>query len=585
MKINNHISLGGGWWDKESDGKDSWVWSDTFSDIYIGEQVRGNVILFIFGCGEEKPVEITLGTRVFSFITKKGRYKYHFPYSGEPKVNIETHEENVEDHRSLGLQCFKIEMLSHDSFGSELVVNELAERLVVEKNPLTEASFTFDILDSKYVDIVYMLHDIKSTTLKVVENDTISNEFEIFSGDYNMISYETSSLQNVVLEFFTTEGVNLEIKNISNRKNYYDFLNLKNHINQEIPDFGDIPMLAIQWFVSWKCNYTCSYCWQEVARDLYRRGKWSQRPPQEWAKVFNSFRELESLYFTGGEPTLYRSLPDLVNMINPTVKLSMTTNFGPTLDLDEWIEKVPRGRFDILYASYHPTELKNKEEFFRKVDRYINNYGTDGFGLEMVMFEDNLEETDKLLEFCNSRNIEFALDPFIPPNAELEDKRTDVSNLLQYSGDSNVATVRYNKTQLSGSGSLDLSVIKNVRVDQGNFSSRVFLPKEFVFEYTSLNEKQSERKPIFCPAGRVRINVDERGDVFTCMSAIDRNRLFGKHSLPHYKSLGNLFDGTYKRLTEPIMCWESFRCSACDTESIERFWKPVDFNYQLPIPE
>ena len=97
----------------------------------------------------------------------------------------------------------------------------------------------------------------------------------------------------------------------------------------------------------------------------------------------------------------------------------------------------------------------------------------------------------------------------------------------------------------------------------------------------------SSRLPIFCPAGSLRINVDSTGDAYTCMSAIDRSKLFGDYALPHYKSIGNILDGTFKRLEEPVICWEKFRCSACDYQRVGKYWKEIDsdFDRQLPICE
>ena len=64
-----------------------------------------------------------------------------------------------------------------------------------------------------------------------------------------------------------------------------------------------------------------------------------------------------------------------------------------------------------------------------------------------------------------------------------------------------------------------------------------------------------------------------------------RSKLFGNYSLPHYKPLGNILDGTFERLNEPVICWEKFRCSACDYQRVGKHWRKMDdgFDKQLPI--
>jgi radical SAM protein with 4Fe4S-binding SPASM domain len=95
------------------------------------------------------------------------------------------------------------------------------------------------------------------------------------------------------------------------------------------------------------------------------------------------------------------------------------------------------------------------------------------------------------------------------------------------------------------------------------------------------------RTPIYCPAGWKKINIDFEGNIFTCMSAVDRSKLFHSTAMPHYSPIANIFDDNFELQKEPILCWESFRCSACDYQMIKHSWTPFknEFNYQLPIPE
>ena len=47
----------------------------------------------------------------------------------------------------------------------------------------------------------------------------------------------------------------------------------------------------------------------------------------------------------------------------------------------------------------------------------------------------------------------------------------------------------------------------------------------------------------------------------------------------------SMLDGTFERLNEPVICWEKFRCSACDYQRVGKHWRKMDdgFDKQLPI--
>ena len=105
---------------------------------------------------------------------------------------------------------------------------------------------------------------------------------------------------------------------------------------------------------------------------------------------------------------------------------------------------------------------------------------------------------------------------------------------------------------------------------------------------TSLAEipRQSpQTQPHYCSAGVNRINIDPTGDAYTCMSAIDRSKMFGPHSLPHYAAIGNVFDPWFRMRDEPVLCWETFRCSACDSTRIGKSWAKHPHPYELPLPQ
>ena len=374
-----------GWYDLECDGVRDFRWSSESSLVSLSS--------------EENTLKLFMGTdnpnRMISFVYSDGKtYKipakagwvyYCVPYNGQEEVTIETETFTPKnDTRKLGM------MVAELSFADN-------------KTPRDEAYFatTFSVPDlkSRYIDIVYQLSepDVSKILIRDIDSDR-EDEFTIINGGDRLICYETDSEDSFNFEIHTDSETNISIRSVINRNDYHDYLGLSKHVESKdryspieegkahwkYYELESKDELSIQWFLTWKCNYTCGYCWQEVSKELYRYSKWERMDPSVWADAFGKLNP-SSLYFTGGEPTLYKNLPDLIGMLDKKIILSITTNFGPTFDLDGWRKKVKPGRITGFWASFHPTQLKDVNSFFNKADEYIRYYGNEGFGLEMVL--------------------------------------------------------------------------------------------------------------------------------------------------------------------------------------------------------
>jgi len=418
--------------------------------------------------------------------------------------------------------------------------------------------FNIKNLKSNWIDIVYVLKTQKKSNLEIHTNSKVE-KFQIFPGGERMLSYkiDNKDIDDNTFEFKIKKPTDVEIDILSviNRNNYFDFLGLNlemdksslNNIDQTKKIIRDSRSI-IQWFVSWKCNMSCKYCWQESASDIYRKiGTNSNKTAIEWANVFNNFNP-KSLYFTGGEPTLYSPITELINLLNSTIRLSITSNFGKTFVIDKW-KNVDSEKFDSVFFSFHPTQWHNPDDFFIKLENFIKFFNPTKIGIEMVLHPDNINliNPDKIREFSIKHNL-------ISPHLD----------------------------EFVDAGVLNLN-LKNENNEMSDFVDSTY-STQYKFKNKTLNVG---RQPIFCPAGWKKINIDFEGNVFTCMSAIDRSKLFHSSAMPHYTPIGNIFDPNFRLNNEPILCWESFRCSACDYQVLQHAWTPFkqNFDYQLPIPE
>ena len=370
----------------------------------------------------------------------------------------------------------------------------------------------------------------------------------------------------------------LTIESAVLRRDYYDFMGLrslgsaeaerKTAENERVAIERSATIgPSIQWFVTWKCNFACTYCWQEVAADQYRRGKANKIEPERWVERFHRLRPRD-MYFTGGEPSLYKKLPELIALLDPSILLTMTSNLGGSLLVDKFIEYVKPDRFSELTFSIHPTQI-TVQEFFAKLGK-MKAVGFRNLGVEMVLYPENLPFAAEVIERCRDLAVSAKFDPYVPASADSVPRDEKMMDEMRHW----------------------LDVANELTRKLGELSTFSFdKPQYFEVKPVGSETEQpapcpSGKLPIFCTAGSRRVNVDEVGDVYTCMSAIDRSKLFDRLALPHYTPLGNLFDDQFRLLDRPLICWESFRCSACDFQMLDRAWTPVPgVTDQLPLPE
>ena len=132
----------------------------------------------------------------------------------------------------------------------------------------------------------------------------------------------------------------------------------------------DYPLFNVSWILGRFCNYKCSYCWpyantdkpDHQEYDIYTKAMDSIKN-QARANGFDRFH----FSFSGGEPTAYKKLLDLVEYYaddnSPYQSIHMTTNLSPN---ETWwlryIEKTKSLSHKSLTASYH-AEHADETEF------------------------------------------------------------------------------------------------------------------------------------------------------------------------------------------------------------------------------
>jgi len=589
--FNNNIELINGWFDIENDGIRDFRWSSTDSTFLIKNvsSTKSRFIELIIG----SPDECILGVS-----SKKDTIIYKKIYSGWRKYvfdlqafDVEYHENEIMiinfkvnrrvnapgEARNLGIMIEKADFIT--VFNSS-ILNNTWENIFIDNNIV----ITWKINENNEIEGSFYINDISTcVSQKTLYFDIIySSETRgtLQFNDQNMKLLEGCNLlclecDNVKSNegFFFKIDHEIFFEKITLRKDYYDFLGLQKYFlaesynnweetNQESKELG----LEIQWFVTWLCNYRCPYCWQENSREEYRElNKLKSMDAGKWANAFNKLNP-RSIVFTGGEPTLYNGLPALIKLLNKEIKLSITTNIS--LDVNYYIKNISPDRFLTFIMSFHPTQI-SFQDFVKKVNVFISA-GFENLLIELVLYKDNMQYARPLLEFCSKKNISVRLEKYVDPNSV-----SDPFYLSQEFEDEKCKLI---------SSAIEINKRVNAKGMWLNYNSY----EQATIKVQDTNDNMNANNIIWCPAGKNKIHVDSNGDVYSCMSAVHRNKVFGASALPHYRCMGNILAHDFTLESKPILCWESFRCSDCDYRYLAKSWGRCQLkdsrDIMLPIP-
>jgi organic radical activating enzyme len=196
---------------------------------------------------------------------------------------------------------------------------------------------------------------------------------------------------------------------------------------QNIIRFGqrtmlDRPLFSTSWILGRFCNYNCSYCWPYARSDkvdhqpleVYKHTV-DEIKKQARANGFNQFH----WSFSGGEPTAYKQLPDLVKHLDEKEStyqsIHMTTNLSPGSKWwNTWCRNTEMLQRRSITASYHD-EFAKEQEFGDKCLQLIND--TVHVTINQVMVPEKFFELYNRMEKFHRRGINITLKPQSDPTA------------------------------------------------------------------------------------------------------------------------------------------------------------------------
>lgn len=182
------------------------------------------------------------------------------------------------------------------------------------------------------------------------------------------------------------------------------------------------PLFNISWILGRFCNYSCSYCWPYARSDKLDHLNYEtytntvdEIKRQARARGFTDFH----WSFSGGEPTAYRRLLDLVRHMDditvPYQSIHMTTNLSPGSKWWKvWCDTTSSWQRRSVTASYH-AEFAKEQEFGDKCLQL--NYDGVFVTINQVMVPELFWETYERCQRFHKRGINVTLKPQSDPTA------------------------------------------------------------------------------------------------------------------------------------------------------------------------
>jgi MoaA/NifB/PqqE/SkfB family radical SAM enzyme len=327
-----------------------------------------------------------------------------------------------------------------------------------------------------------------------------------------------------------------EEKPIEPRKEENDSIRLPSAIETEPAeikkgiDRSSIPpkRVFLTWDIHYGCNYNCSYCntpkpWNPPGSWDRNRDKVAYLEANRWLKIWEDiYRRYGSceIHITGGEPFTYPSFLELIRDLSKMHTLEIITNLCS--DVNDIIATVTADRVRIG-TTFHP-EFADLEEFLKK-HLILREHGFDTWA-NYVAYPPQLDKMAQYKKEFDKLGISFNIQPFMGYFQERE--------------------------YPMGYTDSELSYLK------GCYDNDDIVNKKTVEWKTGSGQKNTKGKP--CRMGQMYAKIYPIGDAYRCCA----NKA---------EKIGNLIDGTFKLLEEPLPCEsEHCFCWRCMIEGEEDNW-------------
>lgn len=190
-------------------------------------------------------------------------------------------------------------------------------------------------------------------------------------------------------------------------------------------DHDFIPLFYI-WTMTNQCNFTCTYCSNHRGGkypDLYRAGENKNLTTEQAKQLIRIMKDTLAIYYCGGEPTIRKDLPELLDYSTKLNMFNMINTNGSLIGdqlakprYRKWLHQM-----DVVIISLDSLKISQLADMYvvservsRKILRNIltlkilQNYVPFKLVANTVITKDTIQETYDILDWCNDLGITFS---------------------------------------------------------------------------------------------------------------------------------------------------------------------------------
>ncbi|MHA1284889.1 MAG: radical SAM protein [Promethearchaeota archaeon] len=228
------------------------------------------------------------------------------------------------------------------------------------------------------------------------------------------IELQKSPLERTILQKRKLIGLAKTIKNL-----------MINKRKMAKGDYNFIPLFYI-WTMTNNCNFRCTYCSNHrggVYPDLYNAGYNKDLSTKQGMELIRKMKASPTIYFCGGEPTIRKDLPELLDYSTKLNMFNMINTNGSLIG--DLLLKPRYKRFlknmDIIIISLDSLSIPQLAEMYQVSEniaskvlrniltlRILQYYVPFKLVANTVITHETIEECFDILDWCNDLGITFS---------------------------------------------------------------------------------------------------------------------------------------------------------------------------------
>ncbi len=326
--------------------------------------------------------------------------------------------------------------------------------------------------------------------------------------------------------------------------------------------FSKYPPYLI-FFVTAKCNSKCKMCFYWKNIEMYKNRK--ELSLEEIKKIADSYKELTYLTIGGGEPTLRKDLPEIVEafyLSNKVPFVTITTN----------------GLLPDITKNHLKKMLEACKETFFTIPLSLDGIGKNHDEIRGIKGNFNKTiKTYKELESLKSEFKNFAIDINTVVSNYNQDKIEEIFDYVEENLNIRNHGICFARgdTKTKEAKNIKVKRLKEItnyieELKRKKYKDKTVLDKTFdaVSIYTNeiaLKEIETGKMPIHCLAGKRMVVINEIGEVFPCEILNQKFGSLRKNNYDIKKIINSPEAKRIKKFIKNNKCHCTFECAIGNT--------------------